>query len=109
MHAEERRELVQEAEQCHHWIKQSQALFFSTRQVVARQRQFLLTFDELAMCTARLTLVGAQPPTESGREQLCLHPAEVRAMPALPAVGSKCCESKSTLLGAACSPVQLLV
>jgi hypothetical protein len=74
----------------HHlkWITVSQALFLKVRQLVVKQKHHLYKYDELAMCVARLTVVGdgaGQVQTISPmREQLYLQAVEVCSELAVP-------------------------
>jgi hypothetical protein len=41
------------------WVDASKELFLKVRQLVANQKQHLYKYDELEMCTARLSLYGS--------------------------------------------------
>lgn len=79
----ERAELLQLAQAQLNALGAGRGLFLKARQAIVRQRAHLYAHDELAMCTARLTLHGRGDYSPM-REQLYLHKAEVRPRQAVP-------------------------
>jgi hypothetical protein len=77
---DERRCLAKAADDQLKWFKQGQELFFKVCAVASQQRQYLLSYDELSMCTARLALHGQDAGKNAMRAQLYMHPAEVRPL-----------------------------
>ena len=75
----ERRELAKGSEDQLKWIDSSQALFYKVRAVMLQQRQYLLSYDELSMCSARLALHGSGANKNAMRANLYMHASEVRS------------------------------